>query len=139
MTELSKYKNMQIKFRKSKLWELVKIFFPDADLKRAWITFGRTIWSPGTFEQDVIQHELVHVGQQRNWKRAIIWWIKYIRDKKFRYSQELPAYQAQFDFLKTRYKDRNVQSRIKLDIAGIMSGKMYNGMVGIDQALRDLK
>lgn len=129
----------EIKIRKSKLWNLIKLVFPGVVMDDMWLTFGNTIWCPKIgITSDLIEHEAVHCLQQKNWHHAIIWWITYLRSKKFRYSQELPAYKNQYAALCKVYKSRDDRWRFRMSIARIMSGEKYNFMVDYPQALHDL-
>lgn len=129
---------MKIKNRKSKLWNLLKIIFPNAKMEEVWLTFNKTIWCPSGITQDLIVHEKVHIEQQINLFNSVIWWIRYIFSKRFRYSQELPAYKKQFEYLK-QGKDRNEIARIKTIIAKNLSHPLYGNMVSFEEAMRELE
>lgn len=142
---MSKNKNIeidaarQIKKRKSKLWNLIKLVYPDIVMEEMWLTFGKTIWTPGHISNDLIMHEAIHVSQQKNWFLAIFWWIRYTASAEFRYSQELPAYKMQMNYLCDHvYRGREQQFQVRRSIALIMSGPKYKRMVSYDQAMKDL-
>jgi len=129
--------------RKSKLWNLLKVFFPDADMKEVYLAFWKYIFMPeGTKECPValVVHESVHLKQQGSLIGALIWWVKYIVSKKFRYSQELEAYQVQVKWfddtqlagLKKRYLYRK-------EMAGMLASPMYGNIVNKDEAFKQLK
>lgn len=122
------------------LW-LAHVVFPGADLKRTWFTFNKTVWCPpGYFPpEDIAEHEAVHIAQQGSRFGAIAWWIMYVTSKRFRYSQELPAYVIQFRVLCERYKDRNREVDIVRAIARNLSSEQYGHMVTYDQAMEDLR
>jgi len=142
---------MQIKTRKSKLWNLlVWVLFPDMMRKSKgngewWLTFNQTIWCPEDksigggpkISHDLIAHETVHCKQQKNFFYAIYWWVKYITNSKFRYSQELPAYRAQLSRIGEEYRDYETRRRFRVAIAGIMSDR-YNKMVDFKKAFDEL-
>lgn len=131
---------IKMKTRRSYLWNLLRIFFPSVEMDKMWLTFGKTIWTPGSISNDLLCHEMVHVYQQKNFFNAILWWIKYIRDPKFRYSQELPAYKAQYKFLcKTLFKDKNQRGKLRYSIAMMMSGPHYNNMVEYNKVYKELE
>ncbi len=131
---------MKIKTRKSKAWNLLKIPFPGIVMDEMWLTFGKTIWCPESgITLDLIEHEKVHIGQQKNFFIAIFWWVRYYLSKSFRYSQELPAYKKQYQFIKSEYKDKNVQFKFRMRIAEIISGAQYNHMVDRQTAYEDLE
>ena len=129
---------MVVKTRKSKLWKLWKLVFPKADMANMWLTFNKTVWTPGYITSDLIKHEYVHVCQQKSFFGAIVWWIKYYFDKKFRYDQELKAYRAQLAYLQSKFKDRNKQSKMKRKIAEVLSSPFYGNLVSYDEAFQDL-
>lgn len=131
---------MKIKTRKSKLWGwFFREFLPGAKPEETWLTFGKTIWTPGGITADLIIHEQVHISQQKNCIRAVWWWIKYLRDPEFRYLQEVPAYRAQYQFIAGGTKDRNLKFKIRCDIAKIMASEQYGKMVGFNRAMQDLE
>jgi hypothetical protein len=133
---------MRLKFRKSKLWKIaVNHFFPKADMDTTWLTFGRTVYMPAgaPIDNGLMVHEEVHTKQQKNFLKGIFWWIKYIRDEKFRYSQELPAYKEQFKYLISGEKNRERINKVRHAVAMELSGEHYNWMCDYDQAFRDLK
>lgn len=119
------------------LW-VVKMFFPKADLTKTWVTFGKDIYGPENIPQDVWVHEQVHIKQQRNKFVAIFFFILYTFSKTFRYKMELPGYQAQMDFIKSKTTPEKARYFHGV-IVGIMSGPMYNNMVTPAKAAADLK
>ena len=129
---------MKVIERKSGLWNLVKIVFPNVDLRKTFFTFGDSVFTPGYITEDLEVHEQVHTVQQKHSNLyAIWWWVKYIVSKRFRYSQELEAYGEQLKFLRNR-KDRNTQHRMLMDIARCLSNPLYNNMVSHNKAIEDL-
>jgi len=133
---------IKIKERKSKLWGLWKIMFPNVTMESMYLAFGDTIYIPEGKElpRDTQAHEMVHLYQQGlSKKTALIWWVKYVFSKKFRYRQEIEAYREQFDFAKRNSK----MSYKKLYayrnwIVDMITGKMYGNMATREQALKDL-
>lgn len=137
---------MNIKTRKSKWWKLWNWIFPKADLGRIYITFGPTVWTPGYISEDIAAHEQIHVLQQKgSYIYAVVWWIKYLLSKKFRYSQEIEAYRFQLQFLKENVEIKDKNERVRMhrafeqQIAQILSSPMYNHMVSYAQAIVDLR
>lgn len=109
------------------------------------VEWGPTVvtWEPNIhcgFElsSDVIEHEEVHIIQQR----AIgveEWWKRFYADPQFRYAQELEAYQKQYRYLRNTVKDRNELARRLSLIAGFLSGEMYGGIVSHSEAVRAIR
>ena len=138
---------MKLKVRKSRLWKLYNLIFPNADINTVYIAFGRTIFIPKHgITQDLMIHEMTHLYQQKHsYFYAWIWWFKYVIDKKFRYSQELQAYskQLKFAYQSFKHKDRNIafkqRMQMKDSVAKTMSHPMYKGMVSYEQARKDIE
>jgi len=122
-------------------WYIFKIPFPRANIKMMIIAFGNTIYSSQeNIPYDLIVHETTHCKQQKdNTKVAIKWWIKYIFSSKFRYSQELEAYQSQVKYLFRFITDEKKQQVVIIDFANILASKTYKKMVTLDKAIVDLK
>jgi hypothetical protein len=70
-----------------------------------WLTLGKTIYHPdrqNPFDfYDLIDHELVHVAQQRK-MGILVWVFRYLAQPKFRYLQEREAYLISVDRAATR-------------------------------------
>src|SRR3954452_1929234 len=86
--------------------ELIRKHFPIGP--HTIFTYGDCIYNPRNTELDqhIIRHEAVHCEQQAEYGAAA-WWDRYIADPAFRLEQELEAYRAQWQFIKTEVWDRN--------------------------------
>jgi len=81
------------------------------------------------------QHEIVHVRQQAamgRWK----FFLKYVFSRNFRYSQELPAYIAQFQWELDTHRPVTA-SNIK-EVAAALSSWTYLWCVSEDKAIADI-
>lgn len=134
---------MKIKPIKKWWWILYRQLFPKADFNNVFIAFNHTIYTNREIPMDILVHESLHFEQQGGFVGSLKWWIKYIFNNKFRYSQELPAYQAQINYIVNTQKDKNTSWKLKAELqkefARIMSNPMYNNMVSYDKALYDLQ
>lgn len=130
---------LKIKTRKSKIWSLFFKIFPEADPKQTWLTFNKTVWTPGGITVDLFEHERIHMAQQKNFFKAIWWWARYVTSPKFRYSQELPAYKKQYEILIRSIGDRNARIKLLEKVASVMAGKSYKNMVDYQTAVKDLE
>lgn len=76
------------------------------------ITYGDTVHTArGGMSLDLQEHERVHVAQQAEYPGGKdAWWDRFIADKEFRLSQEIPAYKKQVQYIK-----QNVGNRRKRD------------------------
>ena len=101
------------------------------DLENVIFTYGDTLYSDRDLSLGLQAHELTHVFQQL--KMGVKeWWEKYLSDDEFRLSQELEAYQRQYQVL----KEKNVVTA-KMDAtrtAGDLSSKMYGGIIEFEEA-----
>ena len=86
---------------------------------------------------DVIVHESVHLARQE--KDPVQWWESYMKNKEFRFTEELIAYHTQYDYLKDNVKDKNQLARFLFNLARDLSGPMYGGVVSHSEALRLIK
>lgn len=131
----------KVRERKSGLWKLLNFFYADIDLENnGWLTFGNYIFCPKGkgLPKELAVHEYVHVEQQKGSKLyAMVWWIPYTLSRKFRYSQELPAYRRQLSYL-AGGQDKTTRHAVGHKIATILSGSGYNNMVSYEQAIKDL-
>lgn len=130
---------VKIKNRRSKLWSLWRILFPEADLSRMWLTINKTIWCPGYITEDLLIHEKTHVAQQKNLMYSLWWWMKYCLSASYRAKMEIPAYKNQYLFLKSKTRDRNQISRLRVEIAKIISGPMYKSMISYEDVYKYLE
>ena len=81
----------------------------------------------------LFEHENLHWTQQR--LAGKIWFLKYIFSKKFRFSQEVEAYLAEYRLLSSMAEFFNADKE-RERIALALSSKTYLGMVSHDDALR---
>ena len=100
------------------------------------VTYGDTCYSAGPISQDLIVHETVHMGQQRRPKK---WWKRYYKDPTFRVEQETEAYQAQYQYLKSVVKDRNLLFKIHDKLACDLSGKVYGNCINYATAFKRIE
>lgn len=115
--------------------EAIRKVFDIKDRNDIVFTYGDTIHNPskGKLTDSLIAHELVHTGQQA--LEPDKWWEKYLEDPAFRLSQEVEAYQEQYRFFISRYKDRNRRAVFLYKIASDLSGKMYGNMIEYRKAV----
>ena len=112
-----------------------------------FIAFGRSIYCPYDPPIDLVQHEIIHLEQQKySYLHGLVWWWKYYWNLNFRYSQELPAYKRQAEVIRKLNRLQHSKKQIDewmpsvyLSIAQIMASPMYGGMVTESRALKDLE
>lgn len=87
-------------YTKPPFWRILKFFFSLYDTENVSVAFGRSIYSARKIPDDYHVHEKVHLKQHcHSYIIATLWWILYIASKRFRFSQELEAYQKQYKWL----------------------------------------
>ncbi len=125
--------------RKPEIYEKIIKYLPHADWdKGIAICYGDTIYSKNPISPDIASHEEIHMYQQQELGPEE-WWDKYLKDKAFRFSQELEAYQYQVKFIKLVIKDRNVKYKMIHRLAIDISSDMYDNMISYSQAMTLLK
>lgn len=119
--------------------EIEKALHPSKDFM---FTYGDTIyWPMGLpIRQDVMVHEEVHMKQQSGFfmppKR---WWKKYLASPRFRFEQEVEAFQAQWGFIATYCKDREMRIKLLNEMARNLSNPAYGKIVSYADALQVIK
>ena len=105
------------------------------------IAYGDKIFCPAKgMSKDLLAHELTHCQRQgMNERQAERWWDRYLTDIDFRLNEELFAFQAQFDFCKKAYKDRNKLAKIKFMLASELVSSRYGGIIKHSEAMIKLK
>lgn len=103
------------------------------------ITYGDTVYcKDGELSPDLVEHEGVHVKQQAE-MGVEKWWRMYLDDPRFRFSQELEAYRAQYKCLGKIIKDRN-RLAIRLSrLASDLSGSMYGRVCTHQEATQKIR
>jgi hypothetical protein len=93
-------------------------------------TYGDTVYGRN-LGYGLICHELTHVTQQL--KMGVeVWWKKYLKDVKFRVSQEVAAYRNQYQAYQ---RNDLLKAERFLDLmAGMLSGPLYGKVLTFDQA-----
>lgn len=106
--------------------------------------YGHKLYNPHgcAIAEHTMVHEEVHEKQQRGilgFMSVRAWWKRYLADPEFRLSQEIPAYQAQYAFVKKTASDRNTLSRFLVILAKDLSGQMYGNMLSFEKAMEVIK
>jgi hypothetical protein len=111
--------------------EICSILPAVRDNPRIVFTYGDTIYMPSGEKElapELMKHEETH-SEQQALTTPDNWWRQYLTDTKFRFHQELMAYQAQYKDAKKRYSGKHskfVLNIISKDLASPMYGKLLN-------------
>lgn len=105
----------------------------------AIFTFGDMIYNPSKnpIDEPLMMHEAVHSRQQGDKPQE--WWQRYLVDKDFRLSQELPAYQVQFHAYKKLDKNRERVHRFAMRLARDLSSDQYGNIISFNGAYQAIK
>lgn len=119
-------------------WRILKFFFPEYNPEgTVSVAFGRTIYANDVLPEDYDIHEMTHLRQQsHSYVMATIWWIRYIASRKFRYSQELEAYQEQYRWL--FHRNSSIKRSRLHRFAKELSGKLYGNLVSESEAMNKI-
>lgn len=107
---------------------------------QAFFCYGDTIYNPsGAFiTREKIAHELVHSIEQLavgvDW-----WWEMYLKDKSFRFAEEVAAYQKEYEEYCKHYSDRNSRNKYLNWIANDLAAEPYGARVTVFEAVRIIK
>lgn len=102
---------------------------------REIFAYGDTIYNPCGEKLPIwlVEHEECHQAQQAGDPED--WWKTYLRDRDFRFNQELEAHRVEFACFCRNRKDRNEQSKYLFYIARRLSSKMYGKLVSQREAI----
>ena len=126
-----------IKHCKPIITPILKLFFPIR--KETIITWGDTIYvEKGVImKEDVRQHELVHIKQQKSSKWYGLWFmIRFITSKMFRTEVELEAFKAQYKYICDNGYDKKFHLRL---MANELSSELYGSMMSYGGAIKLIK
>jgi hypothetical protein len=106
--------------------------------KNLIFTYGDTIFYPaGRFiPEHLIVHESIHIKQQEP-IGAEAWWDRYLKDDKFRLSQEVEAYHAQYLYV-CQYQRRS-KGIILAQTARDLSSEIYGDLCTYMDAQKYIK
>ena len=107
--------------------------------KGSVFSFNDIIYNPdnGYIDVPTYAHETLHIKQQKELGSSV-WWDKYLSDKKFRFSKELPAYQVQYATVRTFVKDEKRLERIAKTFAKEIT-TLFKGLVSKEEALKAIR
>lgn len=101
-------------------------------------TVGDIVYTKYEISEDLQEHELVHVKQQKE-LGVSIWWERFFADPIFRLEQEVEAYRTQYKWIERHFHDRNARHYYLNAFAGFLSGPMYGKLVSHKDAMNLIK
>jgi len=106
--------------------EQLKQFFPIHEDTHPIFTYGEHIYAPyhEHIPPDIIEHENVHIKQQKQYTSPDVWWNKYMLDKDFRLLQELEAYNRQYLWVKEKSNGR-IAGEALIEMASNLCSPLY--------------
>lgn len=112
----------------------IREMFPGCMKHGVLFCWGDTIFNPSgiVIPDYLIAHEAVHRGQQAGDPRS--WWKKYLISPQFRFEQELPAHQAEYQQYALMQPNRNARRVMLRGIIARLSGPLYGNMVTVAKA-----
>lgn len=99
-------------------------------------SWGNRIYNPSKIivTPELLAHERVHGMRQGENEQSIIdWWKRYIDDEQFRLSEELPAHQAEYQWLVDNANRKHRRGALS-SVATKLSSPLYGGMLSHKQA-----
>ena len=131
---------MQILKQEPPNFEQIKKAFPDAVASKGVIfAYAGDIYNPFALPigPQNVAHEQVHFIQQEE-MGVDAWWDEYIANPEFRAQQELPAYRAEYQYLKDHSDDREKLARAARHMASSLSGANYGFCISFSEALQSI-
>ena len=130
--------------RKPPILKEIKAMFPKLNPNKTLFAWGDILFNPGNMpvSPDMWEHEETHERQQKNYPikafsklgKVACWWEQYLSDPKFRLSQEVEAYQAQFKMICKMILDEPIQQKLLDTLATHLSSDMYGNMISFEDA-----
>lgn len=97
------------------------------------------IHSKKELSDDVIEHELIHIQQQKDYGGVDGWWDAYFKDPVQRLAWEMEAYRHQYQFLKMKNTmNRNTLFYHVVFWASNLAGKSYGELIGREEAIKQI-
>jgi hypothetical protein len=137
---------MRVLVARPPLYDEIAKAFPirGRDILFAW---GDTIFNPGgvPIPPELVAHETVHCQRQlaycpefRNLNpelQVTLWWNRYIADKNFRLTEEMPAHIVEYQtILQTIGDNRKARRKALSHVAHKMASSLYGPMISLDDA-----
>lgn len=100
---------------------------PGARGRGTIFTYGDTIYISHQYELPIwlVEHENIHILQQTTSPQTPDdWWEQYLRDKAFRFGQELIAHRREYEVAVAR-GNRLMRRKAAAAISGRLSGPLY--------------
>lgn len=99
------------------------------------LVYGGKIYSDKELMPDALEHELLHVEQQRG-RNKVLWALRYLFSKEFRLKVELEAYRHQYRFICSIEHDRNLRAQALRSMANDLASGTYGRIVSFEDAMQ---
>ena len=119
---------MKIAIAYPPIYEQACAVFPLKQRRDVIFAYGDTIYNPHDIRitKELVAHEEVH-GARQTVLGVELWWEIYLKNKQFRYEEELPAHQAEYQAYCKRHQDG--RRRMLRLIAEKLSSPLYGSML----------
>lgn len=100
----------------------------DCTRRQIIFTYGLVIYNPSAqpIGLELLAHEAVHTRQQKN---PGAWWDRYLKDKQFRFDQELEAHCVEFEQRALMEPGRHARRRYLAMTAERLAGPLYGNLM----------
>jgi len=103
-------------------------------------TYGDTLYNPGNhfpIPAELMAHEETHMRQQGEDPEK--WWEEYLENPRFRFAQELEAYQAQYKKYRKLTTNKKLRNTLADRLATDLSSPLYGNIVDYYTARQKIK
>lgn len=99
--------------------------------KDVFYAWGDRIFNPNglIIPPELLAHEAIHGQRQGTNEQSIIdWWKRYIHEPSFRLAEEIPAHQAEYQYLMEHGNNRARRAALK-ETASRLASPLYGRMI----------
>lgn len=122
---------MIVRFERPPLFDKIHAKF-DVAGKPIIFAFGQVIYNPERIKipSTLFAHEKVHGERQgKQFSDIENWWLRYIEDKEFRFTEELLAHRAEYHAYRKLHGPGQRTAKYLDQVAEKLSSPLYGGLV----------
>jgi hypothetical protein len=117
---------MEVIDEKPPIYNDILSLFPAAGRRGVIFAWGDRIFNPSGVKipPHFLVHEEMH-GSRQNGKPET-WWARYLKERTFRFDEEIYAHNAELQHLAQHGSTRRIRRGATFEVAGRLAGPLYN-------------